>query len=154
MYCSKCGNQLDDKAVVCTKCGCIANSELYHAAFNAAQQKNDMESTEISVSDVQNNNQGNSLNNTPVSVNNTNSNNNNIEDKPVAGFSILSFFIPLFGIIIFCAEHKTKPIASKRYLLWSIVSIALAILFTLAFFVTMILMVTVMPIDLLPIQPK
>ena len=147
MYCSKCGNQIDDKAVVCTKCGCIANSELYHAAFNAVQQKNDTENIENPASDAQNNNQENSINNTSAKSNNT-------EDKPIAGFSVLSFFIPLFGIIIFCAEHKTKPIASKRYLFWSIASIVLSILFTLAFFVTMVVMVAVMPLDLLPILPK
>ena len=26
MYCKNCGNQIDDKAVICTKCGCLTDS--------------------------------------------------------------------------------------------------------------------------------
>lgn len=36
MYCSNCGNNLNDKAVVCPQCGCIANQGAYNAAFNYA----------------------------------------------------------------------------------------------------------------------
>lgn len=38
MYCSKCGNQLNDEAVVCPKCGCIANQAAYNRAFNSSAQ--------------------------------------------------------------------------------------------------------------------
>ena len=38
MYCSKCGNQLNDEAVVCPKCGCISNQDAYNRAFNYSAQ--------------------------------------------------------------------------------------------------------------------
>lgn len=32
MFCSKCGNQIDDDAIVCPKCGCATSN--YHPASN------------------------------------------------------------------------------------------------------------------------
>ncbi len=109
MYCSNCGNELSDKAVVCPQCGCIANKTAYEAAFNAVKNEN----------------------------NNVNNNTANIQakntepkpDVPNPAFSLLSFFMPLFGIVIYFADRQKTPNACKRYLLWSIVSIVLIVLF-------------------------
>ncbi|MBE6845007.1 MAG: zinc ribbon domain-containing protein [Ruminococcus sp.] len=116
MYCTHCGNELDNKAVICTKCGCIANKAAYDAAFNAVGQNGASHNSE-------------STNNTPVQTSQA----QNIIDKPNPGFSILSFFIPIFGIVIYLAEHKKTPVACKRYLIWSIVSIALTVLVYVAY---------------------
>ncbi len=123
MYCSNCGNQLNDKAVVCPKCGCIANDIMYQAAFNTASQQNTNSNTYHNPSsEIQ-------PNNNHVQVNN---------DKPNPAFSILSFFLPIFGIIIFLSERKIKPRASKRYLLWSVLSIVLSVIFFIVYIATII----------------
>lgn len=113
MYCTHCGNELDNKAVICPKCGLIANKTAYDAAFGAVSRNND----------TAQNSAGSSTPAQPQQV----------VDKPNPAFSILSFFIPIFGIVIYLAEHKKTPIASKRYLIWSIVSIALTVLVYVAY---------------------
>ena len=54
-YCTKCGHELVDEAVVCTNCGCATDN--YKSADRA--------------------------------------------DAPSIGFAILSFFIPLVGLILY-----------------------------------------------------
>ena len=39
--------------------------------------------------------------------------NNQIKDKPSIGFAILSFFIPLVGLILFLVWKKDMPIKAK-----------------------------------------
>ena len=67
MFCSKCGKEIHDEAVVCIHCGCeVVNTK-------AA----DVEAKE--------------------------------EDKVSVGLCILSFLIPLFGIIYWPLKHKSTP---------------------------------------------
>lgn len=113
MYCSNCGNELNEKAVICPKCGCISNPEMYNAAFDA----------------VRNNNNGN--------IQQTEK-----HDTPNPGFSILAFLIPLFGIVIYIADHKKTPVACKRYLTWSLISIGLKILFFVVYIAVIIVLVS------------
>ncbi len=101
MYCSNCGQKINDNATVCQQCG--------------------------------NNVENHNISNQPKAV----------EDKPNPGFSLLSFFMPLFGIAIYCAEHKTKPKACKRYLIWSFVSIGLIVLFYVVYIAAIVIMVAV-----------
>ena len=65
-------------------------------------------------------------NESPNTQNNKNTN-SKTEDKPTIGLSILSFFIPLVGIILAAGNWKSKPISAKRYLIVSVVSVALFI---------------------------
>ncbi|MGN0613354.1 MAG: hypothetical protein ACI4JB_05575 [Porcipelethomonas sp.] len=112
MYCSNCGNELNERAVVCPKCGCISNPELYNAAFAAARNSSTV--------------------NTPQPA---------VHDTPNPGFSVLSFLIPLFGIILYMADRKKTPAACKRYLTWSLVSIGLGIMFFVVYIAALIVMV-------------
>lgn len=98
MYCSNCGQKLDDNATFCQQCGQKVDAAMCNTS-------------------------------------------NNVVDKPNPGFSVLSFFIPIFGIAIYFAEHKNKPIACKRYLIWSFVSIGLIVLFYVLYFAFIICMV-------------
>ncbi|MBQ8435917.1 MAG: zinc-ribbon domain-containing protein [Oscillospiraceae bacterium] len=116
MYCTHCGNELDNKAVICPKCGCIANKTAYDAAFRAVSQNND----------TAQNSAGSSTSAQPPQA-------QKIIDKPNPAFSILSCFIPIFGIVVYLAEHTKTPIACKRYLIWSIASILLTVLFIIAY---------------------
>lgn len=124
MFCQTCGNELNDKAVICPKCGCVVNREDYDAAFRNAAASNP-------------GNNGGQQYSAPVNnVKNPGSDSYNYkpeEDVPNAGYSVLSFLIPIFGIIIYATEHKKKPNASKRYLMWSLISIGICVLFTVIF---------------------
>lgn len=45
----------------------------------------------------------------------------NVEDKNSVGFNILSFFIPLVGLILFLVWKKDKPIKAKGCGIWALV---------------------------------
>ena len=109
MYCTPCGSEINDKAVVCPNCGSIVDQQAYNTAFNAA----------------------------PTTTNNGN---NVKEDVPNPGFSVLAFLIPLFGIVYFFAERKNTPKACKRYLIWSIVGIAIMIVFFIAYIAFLVIL--------------
>lgn len=53
-------------------------------------------------------------------------------DKPDTGINVLSFFIPLVGLILYFVDKSTKPIKAKAELKWSLigwgVSIGLSII--------------------------
>lgn len=66
MFCKNCGAEIDDKAVVCPKCGVVVN------------------------------------NNIPSEI-----------DAPSAGFAVLSFFIPIVGLILYLIWHTESPLKAK-----------------------------------------
>ena len=66
-FCSHCGKELFDNAVVCTNCGCAVNSS--SNLSNAAAG----------------------------------------EDIPNGVLNVLSFFIPIVGLILFCVMHSKTP---------------------------------------------
>lgn len=66
-YCSKCGHQIEDEAVVCIHCGCL-------------------------------------ITNKPIPK---------AEDDNSPGFNILSFFIPIVGLILYLVWNKEQPIKAK-----------------------------------------
>lgn len=43
------------------------------------------------------------------------------DDKPDTGMNVLSFFIPLIGIIMYFVEKNTKPNRAKSMLKWSLI---------------------------------
>jgi hypothetical protein len=90
MFCSKCGAEISDLAVICVHCGCSVAPE------NTAPAK-------------------------PVE-----------EDKVNIGFCILSFFIPLFGVIYWALKHKETPKKAKACGLTAIISWVLNIVVSFA----------------------
>ena len=66
MYCPNCGEQIDDKAVVCPKCGVPVNGKRTDP-----------------------------------------------EDAPIIGFAILSFFIPVVGLILFLVWKNSCPLRAR-----------------------------------------
>ena len=88
MFCSKCGAEISDLAVICVHCGCSVAPE------NTAPAK-------------------------PVE-----------EDKVNIGFCILSFFIPLFGVIYWALKHKETPKKAKACGLTAIISWVVSIIFS------------------------
>lgn len=92
MFCTKCGKEIDDKAVVCVGCG--------------AGVKN---------------------NNTLQS------------DAPSFGIALLSFFIPVVGLVLYLIYDGSQPLraasAGKGALIGFLTSIALSVLFVVIYFV-------------------
>ena len=78
-FCSHCGKEIMDEAVVCTNCGCAVNG-------------------------------ANSINTAALG-----------EDIPNGGLNILSFFIPLVGLILFCTMCSRTPRKAKQIGLFALV---------------------------------
>ena len=93
-FCSRCGKEIHDDAVICVHCGCSTG--------NANVQKQ--------------------------------------EDTVSIGLCILSFLIPLFGIIYWPVKHKDTPKRAKACGLTGIITWAVFFLFYL--FVFMIALAT------------
>jgi len=80
MFCSKCGKEVLDDAVVCLNCGCAIKK-----------------STTTVIE----------------------------EDEIHIGFCVLSFFIPIFGIIYWALKYKEVPKKAKACGITAIASIAI-----------------------------
>ncbi len=81
MFCTNCGKQIDDRAVICINCGCAIDNEL------------------------------------PCP-----------DDVPSIGLNILSFIIPIVGLILYATHYKETPRKANSMLLWSIVSMVIGVL--------------------------
>ena len=80
-YCSTCGAELHDDAVICPKCGCMT------AEFKQTK----------------------------------------LEDKSSTGLNILSFLIPLVGLILYLVYIEKQPIKAKACGKWALISFILNI---------------------------
>jgi len=49
------------------------------------------------------------------------------------GLKVLSFLIPIAGLILFLIKGKEEPVAAKSYGLWAIAGFVLALLLTVLF---------------------
>lgn len=78
---------------------------------------------------------------------NTNLNNNPSVQQPVyvfkeqdsksAGYSILSFFFPLIGLILYCVWKDQFPIRAKECGKWALINVGISLfLFTTIFFIS------------------
>lgn len=83
-YCSKCGKEIMDEAVICPGCGC-------------AQENN-----------VQNNVQGNSVPQIKEALSDIQK-----EAWSNSGWSLLGFFIPIVGLILYLVWKETSPSKAK-----------------------------------------
>lgn len=125
MLCNNCGKEIDTNTKFCPYCGKeVLNSNLNQKNVNNQEiivekkdvyQSNNINSQE-SYSDQQNNNQ-------------------NIEEKANIGLAILSFFIPLAGLIVFIVKKDKEPKTAKTSGICALVSFILNILIvSFAFF--------------------
>lgn len=83
-YCSKCGKEIMDEAVICPGCGC-------------AQENN-----------VQNNVQGNSVPQIKEALSDIQK-----EAWRNSGWLLLGFFIPIVGLILYLVWKETNPSKAK-----------------------------------------
>lgn len=83
MYCRHCGEQIDDKAVICPKCGVPVNEAFFASIGQAGQNGQAGQSGQ------------------------------NEKDSPSAGFTILSLLFPVVGLILWLVWKDTMPKRSK-----------------------------------------
>lgn len=88
-FCSHCGAQIEDDAVVCVKCGCSV------AGPKSAPKE---------------------------------------EDGPNKGFSALSFFFPLVGLILYLVWKDTYPLRAKSCGVWALTGLIVSIGITCAIY--------------------
>lgn len=81
MFCRNCGQQIDDRAVICVHCGCAVNDDM------------------------------------PKS-----------DDVPSVGLNILSFLLPIVGLVLYATHYKETPNKAKSMLTWAIVSMVIGVL--------------------------
>lgn len=87
-FCSHCGAQVEDDAVVCVKCGCSV------AGPKSAPKA---------------------------------------EDGPNKGFSVLSLFFPLIGLIFYLAWKDTYPLRAKDCGKWALIGLAIGVALSCVF---------------------
>ena len=78
-FCSHCGKELMDEAVVCTNCGCAVNGANNMANATAG------------------------------------------EDVPNGGLNVLSFFVPIVGLILYCTMHSKTPRKANQIGLFALI---------------------------------
>lgn len=108
-FCTNCGMQLDDTVRFCSNCG---------VAVNDANQPNQQ-------FDQQPNYQQ------PPYYAQTQAK----PDEPNTGLKVLSFFIPLAGLILFLVNQKDQPVSAKAYGKMALISFIIGIVFNIAYFV-------------------
>ncbi len=57
------------------------------------------------------------------------------EDKPDTALNVLSFFIPILGLVLYFVEKDTKPNKAKAALKWSLISWGVAAVFFVLYFI-------------------
>ena len=96
MVCNNCGKEVDANAKFCSHCGKeVLNSNLNQENLNNKENVDNQEVIVEKQGVYQNNI------NTQDEYSNQQNNNQNIEEKANIGLAILSFLIPLAGLIIF-----------------------------------------------------
>ena len=78
-FCSKCGKEILDEAVVCPNCGCSVKNEI------------------------------------------------DANDAPSAGFSVLSFFFPIVGLILYLVYKDRSPMKAKSAGKWAFIGFCVGI---------------------------
>lgn len=88
-YCTKCGKEIMDDAVICTGCGCAQDT---------------MPESKIVIS---------------------------ANDASTVKYSLLGFFIPIVGLILYFVWHDTQPLKAKAAGKGSLISIVISVILTI-----------------------
>lgn len=120
MFCSKCGKEVSDNSLYCDSCGSkIGNNTGYQ---NSEYQSTGYQNTGYQNTDYQNT----GYQNTGYQYQNMNPAN---LDKNSVGLNILSFFIPIVGLILFLVNLKNSPIKARGIGIWSLVGFIIGLIF-------------------------
>lgn len=136
MVCNKCGASLAEETKFCTSCGNNLNTVQNEQVVT--NNTNEQPTTNVNqnltgenvnnVSQPENNNAVPPMNVTPA--NNVSQPVNAQEDKVNIGLAILSWFIPLAGLIVFLVKKKTSPKTAKVSGICALISFVLNLIVT------------------------
>ncbi|MDD3303421.1 MAG: zinc-ribbon domain-containing protein [Clostridia bacterium] len=115
MFCRECGKKVEEGNKFCTGCGAKIEP------IKVVKKKEVEKPVEVIVKDEKQ--QESQTNNTNQAT--------EVKDKVSIGFNILSFFVPIVGLILFLIYRKETPKRAKAmgicaligYLLWMIITI-------------------------------
>lgn len=95
-YCAKCGQEVNDAAVVCVHCGCQIEQRAEMPAQGA-------QSTEV--------------------------------DAPNTGMTVLGFFLPIVGLILYLVWKNDTPLKAKSALKGAIIGFCVSVGFSIIMFI-------------------
>ncbi|MBR3816164.1 MAG: hypothetical protein IKJ27_05535 [Clostridia bacterium] len=64
-----------------------------------------------------------------------------VVDKPDTAINVISFFVPLVGLIMYLVERDTKPVKAKAALKWSLISWGVSAVLVILYFVFVFCMI-------------
>ena len=111
MNCPRCRNVINNSNGLCSVCGYkmnVPNQPYGQPVYGAPQQPYGQPGYGVPQQPY-------------VQPNYVNSQQVAFDDKPDTGMNVLSFFIPLVGIILYFVEKSKKPIKAKGMLKWSLI---------------------------------
>ena len=112
-FCKNCGNPLNDNSVFCPHCGAQTTAD-NNAPQNEVPQQNYPQ-------DNMNYQGYPGQNPYPQGYYGTQPMQPMVNDTPSTGLKVLSFFIPLVGLILFCVQNSEKPVSAKAYGKWALI---------------------------------
>lgn len=112
-YCTKCGAQINDNAMFCPNCGerVDGNNNMYGNAGYSQQGYAQQPYAQ------QNYSQQTYYNAQPAAV----------DDKNSTGLNIISFLIPLVGLILYLVNNDKKPVMAKGCGKWALIGFIVGI---------------------------
>ena len=119
MVCPKCNASIDENLKFCPNCG----ASIENNNSNSVESEANVENTAFEVN-----------NSEPVVNNAANVNSTPIQDKVNVWLVILSWFIPLAGLIIFFVKKKTSPKTAKASGICALISFLLNLIVVIASF--------------------
>lgn len=115
MFCSYCGNELEENSRFCSGCG----HKIEQSSTSTQQNANSSQ-----VNNNQSNNPVYNANNQPQSV---------VVDNGSIAWAFLGFFIPLVGLILYCVWKTERPKSSKMAGIGALISVSVSLFFTIIF---------------------
>lgn len=144
MICPRCSNNVDDRYRLCDRCGAEMpplTSQSQQEAYNEAQPAREQTAPNYNgyyqqppVASPPSYNYNYGYN----GYGNYNGNAYgypNPDDKPDTALNVLSFFIPILGLVLYFVEKDTKPNKAKAALKWSLVSWGVTAVFFVLYFI-------------------
>ncbi len=127
MYCRNCGAPLADNAVVCSRCGVTVTPPAPPAGAQPPYQNQQPP--------YQNQYDNYGYGQQPYDQQQ--------QDRPSAGYNVLSFFFPIIGLILFLVWKDQRPLCARSIGKWALIGFIAGTVLTIVWIVLSILLFSV-----------